>query len=221
MKSDRHTDEPERIRLIVADDHPVVRHGLRSMLELEPGLEVVGEARDGQELLREVEDKKPNVVLVDLRMPGMGGIEAVRRILASGSGARLVALTAYDEEEYMLEAVRAGVSGYLLKEIDARALVSAIEAVSRGEMVLDERVGKTFQELADRSVPPAAVHEHGLTSRESEVLELLLRDLGNREIADRLYMSINTLKFHLKNIYGKLGVHNRTEAMRKLRQAQA
>ncbi len=217
MGSERHGEEPERIRLIVADDHPVVRHGLRSMLELEPGLEVVGEARDGEELLREVEEKKPDLVLVDLRMPGMGGIEAVRRILATGSGVRLVALTAYDEEEYMLEAVRAGVNGYLLKEIDAGALVSAIEAVSRGEMVLDERVGKTFQDLADRCVPPDSVREHGLTSREAEVLELLLRDLSNREIADRLYISMNTLKFHLKNIYGKLGVRNRTEAMRKLR----
>jgi two-component system, NarL family, response regulator DegU len=210
-------DDSAKIRVIVADDHPVVRHGLRSMLELEPGLEVVGEARDGQELLREVEEKKPDVVLVDLRMPGMGGIEAVRRILASGSGARLVALTAYDEEEYMLEAVRAGVNGYLLKEIDARALVGAIEAVFRGEMVLDERVGRTFQELVDRSTPPGTRLTYSLTSRETEVLELLLQDLNNREITERLYMSINTLKFHLKNIYGKLGVHSRAEAIRKLR----
>jgi len=206
-----------RIRVLVADDHPVVRHGLKSILELDPRIEVVGEAGDGEELVREVERKSPDVALVDLRMPGKGGIEAVGSILASGSSTRLIALTAYDEEEYMLEALRAGVQGYLLKEIDAEALVSAVEAVFRGEMVLDPRVGKTFQELAERSATPAMRSRYGLTSRESEVLELLLQGLGNREISERLFMSVNTLKFHLKNIYGKLGVHSRSEAMRRLR----
>ncbi|NPV58904.1 MAG: response regulator transcription factor [Actinobacteria bacterium] len=206
-----------RIRVIVADDHPVVRHGLRSMLELEPGIEVVGEARDGRELLSEMEDKKPDVVLVDLRMPGVGGIEAVRKALSSGTAARLVALTAYDEEEYMLEAIRAGVHGYLLKEIDADTLVNAIEAVFRGEMVLDERVGKKFQELASGHLPGNQYSEYGLTSREIEVLELMQEGLAGAELASRLFISVNTLKFHQKNIYAKLGVHGREEALRKLR----
>ncbi|MFW6113627.1 MAG: response regulator [Actinomycetota bacterium] len=206
----------EKIRVVVADDHPVVRHGLRSMLELNPRIEVSGEVADGAELVRRVEELNPDVVLVDLRMPGMGGIEAARRIARSGSPSRLVALTAYDEEEFMLEAVRAGIHGYLLKEIDAEALNSAIEAVAQGEMVLDPRVGRSFVELLDESVTPESYSSYGLTPKEEEVLRLLVQGLGNREMAERLYVSSNTLKFHLKNIYAKLGVHSRTEVIRKL-----
>ncbi len=210
-------DEGEKkIRVLIADDHPVVRHGLRTMLELDPRFEVIGEAGDGEELLLEVGGKEPDVVLVDLRMPGMGGIEAARRILGSGSPSRLLVLTAYEEEEYMLEAIRAGVHGYLLKEIDAGALANAVAAVSRGEMIVDERVGKAFQELASRSLHPAWRARFGLTAREVEVLELLLQDLDNREIASRLYVSPNTLKYHLKNLYGKMGVHNRDEARSRI-----
>ncbi len=201
---------------MIADDHPVVREGLRSMLELNPRVNVVAEATDGVDLIRKVAECDPDVVLLDIRMPEMGGLDVVRRLQADGCRSRLVVMTAYDEEEYMLEAVRAGVHGYLLKEIDGSALNSAIEAVLKGEIVLDPRVEQAFTELLDRGGKAVSVPDWGLTAREQEVLELLYQGLSNQQIAKRLFISMNTLKFHLKNIYRKLGVSSRLEAIKKL-----
>jgi DNA-binding NarL/FixJ family response regulator len=203
-----------KLTILLADDHLVVRQGLRSLLEMNPAVEVVGEASDGEQLMRSVAELEPDVVLLDIRMPQVGGIEAVRRLLASGSRSRFIAITAYEEEEYMLEAIRAGVHGYLLKDVDAEALNRAVESVAHGEMVLDPRVSRTVQELMVRGPVPDALSRYGLTTREREVVELLPRDISNQEIAQRLFISANTLKFHLKNIYAKLGVSTRREAIR-------
>lgn len=208
--------DTSRITIVIADDHPVVREGLRSMLELNPRVNVVAEATDGVDLIRKVAECDPDVVLLDIRMPEMGGLDVVRRLQADGCRSRLVVMTAYDEEEYMLEAVRAGVHGYLLKEIDGSALNSAIEAVLKGEIVLDPRVEQAFTELLDRGGKAVSVPDWGLTAREQEVLELLYQGLSNQQIAKRLFISMNTLKFHLKNIYRKLGVSSRLEAIKKL-----
>ncbi len=205
-----------KITVLVADDHLVVRQGLINILKMNPRIEVQGEVGDGVQLIQKVGELKPDVVLLDLKMPELGGIAAVRLLLASGNSSRFIALTAYEEEEYMLEALSAGVQGYLLKDVDAEALNRAIESVAHGEMVLDPRVSKTVQEAMDRSLPASVASKYGLTSRERGVMELMLAGLENEAIAERLFISKNTLKFHIKNIYQKLGVSSRQEAVKVL-----
>jgi DNA-binding NarL/FixJ family response regulator len=207
-----------KIRVLVADDHLVVRQGITNILKMNPLIEVQGEVSDGAQLVRKAGDLEPDVVLLDLKMPELGGIGAVRELLASGSKSRFIILTAYEEEEYMLEALRAGVHGYLLKDVDAEALLRAIESVAHGEMVLDPRVSKTVQEAMGRRLPASEASKYGLTSREREVIELMLDGLSNEAMAEKLFISRNTLKFHLKKIYQKLGVSNRKEAMQALGQ---
>jgi DNA-binding NarL/FixJ family response regulator len=209
-------DAEGRITVLVADDHLVVRQGLTNILKMNPRIEVLGEVGDGVQLIKMATELHPDVVLLDLKMPELGGIDAVRSLLASGSKSRFITLTAYEEEEYMLEALRAGVHGYLLKDVDAEALNRAIETVAHGEMVLDPRVSKTVQEAMGRSLPASLASKHGLTSRETEVIGFMLAGLCNEAIAERLFISRNTLKFHIKNIYLKLGVSNRQEAMKAL-----
>ena len=205
-----------KITVLVADDHLVVRQGLTNILKMNPRIEVLGEVSDGVQLIEMASELQPDVVLLDLKMPELGGIDAVRRLLESGSKSRFITLTAYEEEEYMLEALRAGVHGYLLKDVDAEALNRAIESVAHGEMVLDPRVSKTVQEAMGRSLPASLATKHSLTARETEVIELMLVGLGNEAIAERLFISRNTLKFHMKNIYQKLGVSNRQDAVKAL-----
>lgn len=204
----------ERITVLIADDHLVVREGIRSLLEMSPGVEIVGEASDGEQLIRSVADLDPDVVLLDIKMPRVGGIEAVTRMLDAGTRSRFIAITAYEEEEYMVEALKAGVRGYLLKDVDAGALARAVASVAHGEMVLDPRVGRTVRESIGRGPAPQRWALYSLTAREREVLELLVSGYGNQEIAERLYISANTLKFHIRNLYAKLGVSTRQEAVR-------
>ncbi len=192
------------IRLVIVDDHPVVRDGLRGMLESQPDFEVVGEASDGEAAVRITETLKPEIVLMDLRMPEMDGVTALREIKASNPQVQVLVLTTYDSDADILPAIEAGASGYLLKDSSREELYTAIRATARGETVLAPAVAAR---LVGRMRAPA---EEQLSSRELEVLQLVAEGDSNSEIASRLHISQATVKSHLIHIFGKLGVSDRT-----------
>jgi DNA-binding NarL/FixJ family response regulator len=202
----------EKIRLLLADDHPVVREGLRSMLDQRPHFTVVAEAADYSGLHGCIQQACPDVILLDIRMPGTTSIEETTKMIKASCTAKIIVLTAYNDEEYMREAIRVGVDGYLLKEIDGDVLEHAIETVYRGGTVFDPRIKRTFFEPSKKS--HAVARKYDLTAREAEILDLLVEGLNNTEIATQLYISSNTVKFHLKQIYRKTGISNRIEAIR-------
>lgn len=195
------------VRLLIVDDHPVVRAGLRGMLAAEPTLEVVGEAASGDEALQQVTEVRPDVVLMDLRMPGMDGVTATGRIVAEHSGVRVLVLTTYDSDTDILRAVEAGATGYLLKDTPRDVLAGAIRAAARGETVLAPPVAAR---LVDRMRAPAA---ESLTPREVQVLAEVARGLTNADVGRSLYIGEATVKTHLLRIFGKLGVDDRTAAV--------
>jgi DNA-binding NarL/FixJ family response regulator len=197
------------VRVLVADDHPVVRAGLVAMLSAEPGLEVVGEAASGEEAVLLAARHRPAVVLTDLRMPGAGGLAAIRRITAELPGIRVVVLTTYDSDGDILPAVEAGAAGYLLKDTPRAGLVDAIFAAARGETVLAPAVaGRLVTRL--RGPQPQA-----LSARETAVLAAAARGLTNTQIGRELFISEATVKTHLLRAYTKLGVSSRTAAVTK------
>jgi DNA-binding NarL/FixJ family response regulator len=201
------------VRVLVADDHPVVRAGLRALLSAEPGLTVVAEAGSGEETLVQARQHQPDVVLMDLRMPGAGGLAAIRQLSADLPRVRVVVLTTYDSDADILPAVEAGAAGYLLKDTPRDTLVGAIFAAARGETVLAPSVaGRLVRRL--RSAPdeaPAA--RETLSARETEVLVLVGRGLTNAQIGRELFVSEATVKTHLLRSYAKLGVSGRTAAV--------
>jgi DNA-binding NarL/FixJ family response regulator len=196
------------IRVLVADDHAVVREGLRTFLRLQEGIEVVGEACDGAEAVEEAHRLAPDVVLMDLVMPGADGLEAMRRIRDERPQTRVVVLTSFGDEDRLLPAVRAGAAGFLLKSAQPQEVVRAIRAAYDGEAVIDPKAaGKLLDALA--ASPPDG---HTLTPRELEVLAHLCRGLSNKRIAVELGLSEKTVKAHVGHIFGKLGVTDRTQA---------
>ncbi len=197
----------ERIRLIIADDHPVVRTGLQGMLAGQPDLEVAGEASTGMEAVDLVERLRPDVVLMDLRMPEMDGVTAISEIKALQPEVHVLVLTTYDTDADILPAIEAGATGYLLKDAPRDELFRAIRAAARGEAVLAPGVAAR---LMDRMRAPA---EEALTTREIEVLSLVAQGGSNKGIARQLHISEATVKTHLVHIYGKLGVADRTAAV--------
>lgn len=195
------------IRVLLTDDHPIVRDGLSAVLELQPDIEVVGEAGDGPTSVERARELKPDVVLMDLQIPGFSGAEATRRILAESPQTRVLILTAYDSDEGILEAVRAGASGYLLKGALRTELVQAIRVVASGGSLLQPAL---VARLLDHRTPEGT-HET-LTEREHEVLVMVVEGLRNKEISDRLGIAERTVKFYTGIIFQKLGVTSRTEA---------
>jgi DNA-binding NarL/FixJ family response regulator len=198
------------IRVFIADDHPVVRQGLRGFLGSRPGFEVVGEAADTETTVAEVERLAPDVVLLDLVMPGAGGVAATREIRARVPGARVLVVTSFAADDQVLPAVHAGAAGYVLKDIEPSALEEAIRVVHRGEALLDPQV--TQRVLREVSNPSPGGGVASLTPRELEVLRLLARGLSNRQLAEELVVSEKTVKTHVSSILSKLGVRDRTQA---------
>jgi DNA-binding NarL/FixJ family response regulator len=197
------------IRVFLADDHPVVRQGLRSFLSSRDGIQVVGEAGDGEAAVTAVERLRPDVVLMDLVMPGLGGVAAIRRIRERVPTTRVVVLTSFASDDQVIPAVQAGAAGYLLKDVEPTGLEAAIRLVHEGEALLDPQIaGRVMQEVAR----PSASDLSSLTPREREVLRLLGRGLSNRELAETLVVSEKTVKTHVSSILMKLGVHDRTQA---------
>ena len=196
------------IRVLLVDDHPVVRQGLRALLSTQEGIDVVGEAEDGDAAVAAAERLSPDVVLMDVVMPGTDGVEALRRICERRSQTRVVMLTSYADERRAMEAVDAGASGFLLKDASPRDVVAAIRAAHRGEAVLHPSVAAKL--LAERRRPPAAHAD--LTARELEVLRLIAGGLQNKQIAAQLHVSEKTVKTHVSAILRKLDVADRTQA---------
>jgi DNA-binding NarL/FixJ family response regulator len=204
------------VRVLIADDQALVRGGFRMILEAKEDMEVVGEAGDGTEAVALVEELRPDVVLMDVRMPDMDGIEATRRIVASGSSARIVILTTYDIDEYVFSALRAGASGFLLKDVRPAELAEAIRIVARGDALLAPGVTRRLLDrfagvLPDDSARPADLNE--LTDREVEVLRFVALALSNSEIASRLVLTEATVKTHVSSVLRKLGLRDRVQAV--------
>jgi DNA-binding NarL/FixJ family response regulator len=209
-----------RLAVLIADDQALVRRGLRMILETEPDLDVVGEAEDGADAVSQVASTRPDIVLMDVRMPGVDGIEATRRILADpGCRSRVIMLTTFDMDEYVVDALRAGASGFLLKEVRPELLVDGIRAVAAGESLLAPVVTRRLIEayLDQRrgaAMDPESVRRlAALTPREDEVLRLVARGLTNGEIAGTLYVSETTVKTHVGRILTKLRLRDRVQAV--------
>ncbi len=193
------------IRILIVDDHPVVRDGLAAMLNTQSDFEVVGEAGDGEEALRKVADGDPDVLLLDLEMPGVDGIETLERLKQMNVRARTIVFTVFDTDDRIVSAMRAGAMGYLLKGAPREDVFRAVRVVNEGGSLLEPAVASRF--LDSINDPDA------LTTRQKEVLNLIATGLLNKEIADRLYISERTVKFHVSEILAKLGAGNRTEAV--------
>ena len=205
------------ISVLLCDDQALVRDGFRMILNNEEDINVVGEARDGAEAVELTKRLLPQIALMDVRMPNMNGIEATRRILHSGVESRVVILTTFDLDEYVYEALRAGASGFLLKDVTARQLVDGVRVVASGEALLAPTVTRRLLERfaptlpgGDEGAPPAL---ESLTERELEILTLLASGLSNAELGAKLYLSEPTIKTHLSSIFRKLGVRDRVQAV--------
>lgn len=206
--------DTQPIRVVLADDHAVVRKGIREFLEQSGDISVVAEATDGPEAIELVAEHQPDVAVLDIQMPGVTGIEATRRIKAEHPGVRVLVLTAYDDDPYIFALLQAGASGYILKTADSTELVHAVRAVHRGESALDPAVAqKVVQQLTSGHPLGAPAVVETLTERELEVLRLAARGMTNKAIGLELGISDRTVQGHLANIYGKLNVSSRTEAV--------
>jgi DNA-binding NarL/FixJ family response regulator len=194
----------ERRRVLIADDHPVVRAGLSAVIAQEPDLLLVGEAENGERAVAMFREHRPDVVLMDLRMPLMGGVEAIQAITGEFPEARILALTTYEGDADIRRALRAGARGYLLKDMLLSDVITAIRTVLRGDRVIPTAVATRLAEFPERS---------DLTERELEILGLVGRGLSNKEVAKAIGRMDETVKIHLKNIFAKLGVADRTEAV--------
>jgi DNA-binding NarL/FixJ family response regulator len=212
----------EPIRILLVDDQKLMREGLRILLELEPDLEVVGEAGNGEAALGAFATLQPDVVLMDVRMPGMDGVEATWRLHERWPEARVVILTTFDDEEYIFEGLRAGALGYLLKDVSGEELADAVRKVAAGGALIEPSVARKVLAEFARLAPPSRAPDEGLpeplSEREREVLRLVALGLSNREIAERLGLAEGTVKNYVTNILQKLGVRDRTQAAVRARE---
>jgi DNA-binding NarL/FixJ family response regulator len=205
------------IRVLLADDQALVRGGFRMILEARPEIEVVGEAEDGVEAMEATRRLLPDVILMDIRMPNVDGVEATRRLVARGTESRILILTTFDLDEYVYEAIRAGASGFLLKDVRPQELVDAVHVVAKGDALLapsiTRRLLDRFAEQApeDPAKPPPQLES--LTERELEVLKLVAKGWSNAELAEKLFLSETTVKTHVSSVLRKLGLRDRVQAV--------
>ncbi|MFE3329329.1 response regulator [Streptomyces sp. NPDC059176] len=204
------------IRVLIADDQAMVREGFSVLLNAMPDIEVIGEAVNGREAVSQVAALRPDVVLMDIRMPELSGIEATREIVAADADAKVLVLTTFDLDEYVYQALRAGASGFLLKDASARQLAEGVRVVAAGEALLAPTVTRRliteFSRISVSPRPPALAQIGDLTERETEVLVLIAQGLSNAEIAEHLVVAESTIKTHVSRILVKLGLRDRTQA---------
>jgi len=217
MSDDVTVEDTDRVRVMICDDHALFRRGLVMVLEAENDIDVVGEAEDGEDAVRKVGEFVPDVVLMDVRMPGLDGIEAARRIGEAVPSTKIIMLTVSDEESDLYEAIKAGATGYLLKEISIEEVAAAVRAVVAGQSLISPSMASKllteFTNLSKRADERTTVPTPRLTDRELEVLRLVAQGKSNREIAGDLFISENTVKNHVRNILEKLHLHTRMEAV--------
>jgi len=210
------------ITILLVDDQPLFREGLRTLLSVRPDLKVVGEAGDGEEAIKLCRTLKPAVVLMDLQMPVLDGVEATRRLHHEQPDSRVIVLTTFDDDEMVFDGLRAGALGYLLKDAPSEKLAEAIRAAARGESFLQPsiaaKVVAEFARLTTKRSPPAQALIEPLSDREQEILALIATGATNREIGNQLFLAEGTVKNHVTNVLGKLGVRDRTQAALKARE---
>ncbi len=206
----------DRISVLIADDHPVFRQGLRALLDGVPDIELIGEAADGDEAVTAALELKPDVVLMDVRMPGLNGIDATRRIVAADSGIGILVLTMFEDDDSVFAAMRAGARGYLLKGSEQEEVMRAIRSIASGEAIFGPAIARRligyFSSASTEAFPE-------LTAREREVLELIAQGRNNQAIADELVLSLKTVRNHVSNVFTKLQVTDRAGAIVKAREA--
>jgi DNA-binding NarL/FixJ family response regulator len=228
--SERQQGQDVVVRVLVVDDQQLMREGIASLLSIQDGIEIIGTAANGREALEQAVRMKPDVILMDVRMPLMDGVMATEQVRRQVPGCKILMLTTFDDEEYVLEALRRGASGYLLKDIPARDLAQAVQAVHRGIYQLDpavmsrvmtslaglkhaeSRTSPSMTPLSRDAATPSSLKQAGLTEREIEVLRLIAQGATNREIAEKLVISEGTVKNHISNILSRLGLRDRTQA---------
>jgi NarL family two-component system response regulator LiaR len=204
--------EDKVIRVLLVDDHEMVRIGLAAVLGTEEGIEVVGEAGNGADCLRLAREYKPDVVLMDLVMEGMDGIETTRRLMEEMPDCKVIVLTSYLDDEKMYPVIEAGAFSYLLKTSRASEIADAIRAAARGQSVLESQVASKMMSRLRRPAESKPLPHEELTEREMEVLQLIAQGKSNQEVADELFIGVKTVKYHLTNLFSKLGVEDRTQA---------
>ena len=213
---------PDPIRVLLVDDQRLMREGLRILLELEPDLKIVGEAADGQAALHAYAELEPDVVLMDVRMAGMDGVEATWRLRERWPDARIIILTTFDDDEYVFEGLRAGAQGYLLKDVSGHDLAEAVRTVAAGGALIEPSIARKVVAEFARLAPPARTADaslpESLSEREREILQLLAQGLSNREIAARLSLARGTVKNYVTTILQKLGARDRTQAALRARE---
>lgn len=216
----------EQVTVLIVDDHAVVRKGVRGYLEAQPDIAIAGEAASGEEAVRLAADHRPDVILMDLVMPGMNGVAATRRVRQVSPDSQVIVLTSYHEDEHIFPAIKAGALSYLLKDVGPKELAAAVRAAAQGEAVLHSPVATRVLQQVRENLPtqelaapqPAAQPlVEPLSERELEVLDLIAAGLTNREIAKRLFIAHGTVKRHINNIYSKLQARHRTEAIARAR----
>jgi len=201
------------ITVLIADDHKMFRQGLRMLFEMEPDIKIVGEARDGIEVQEMARALEPDIILMDINMPGADGVEATRHIVREKPTIAVIILTMFREDEHVFQAIRAGAKGYVLKDADSLELVKAIRTVAAGASVLDPEItGKVFNQFKLLSEANERQNREGLTERELEILALIAEGASNREIGERLYLSEKTIKNYVTSIFQKLQMSDRTQA---------
>jgi DNA-binding NarL/FixJ family response regulator len=212
------------IRVLIVDDQTLMRQGLQTLLEMQDGIRVIGQAGDGVDALAQADALKPDVVLMDVRMPRLDGVEATRQIRARLPATQVIILTTFDDDEYVFEGLRAGAMGYLLKDVSAETIADAIRRVARGEALIQPSIARKvvaeFTRLGapTNRAPAQPSSPAALSEREVEILRLLAQGLSNREIADKLFITEGTVKNHVSNILAKLGVRDRTQAVLKAKE---
>jgi two-component system response regulator NreC len=199
------------IRILIADDHGVIRAGLRALLDGFPDITIIGEAADGGEALTKAVELKPDIVLMDLSMPHMGGIEATRQLVQHEPGIRILILTVHEDEDLLKEVIRAGAAGYIVKRSEQDDLLHAIRVVARGDLYVHPSMTRALFSEPSSNASPKVYEVETLTSREIEVLVLLAKGYTNRQIAEQLCISQRTVEGHRANLSGKLGLHSRVE----------
>ncbi len=205
-------------RVLIADDHAIVRAGLRALLKGEAGLELVGEASGGEEALRLVEELKPDILVLDLSMPGMDGIQVTKRIHAAAPQIRILILTVHEDEALLREAIRSGAAGYILKHAAEEELISAINMVQLGDIYIHPRLVRSLLVEPPKQIPAPSIPQKLLTPRELDVLNCVVQGYTNRQIAQELSLSIRTVEGYRANMTEKLGLHSRAELVRYARE---